>query len=125
MVHGDKPRKNVLVIDDNPAMRGLLEIALHGLGYGVLTAQTGQEGLEIAGEQAVDAILLDLAMPDKSGLDVLEELKREERTGDIPVLLISGFANLVPPPQAQKASAVIQKPFRFSDLQAQLRRLLS
>ena len=124
MVHRNTQPKTLLVVDDNPGMRGLMETALRQAGYAVLTAESADEGLALADEHAVDAILLDLAMPDKSGLTALDELRGRQRTRDVPVLLVSGFANLVPDHHARRATGVIQKPFVVAHLLAEVERAL-
>lgn len=124
MVHRNRQPKTLLVVDDNPAMRGLMERALRQAGYAVLTAQGADEGLALADEHAVDGILLDLAMPDKSGLTALDELRGRQPTRDVPVLLVSGFANLVPDQHARRVTSVVQKPFVVADLLAEVERAL-
>ena len=67
----------VLVVDDDPIHRSLLERIVTRLGYGVRTAQSGEEALAIIGgieSQAIDIVLLDLVMPDLDGLAVLHRL---------------------------------------------------
>ena len=64
---------------------GVTEITL-------LTAMTGLEGLQMAGEQMVDLILLDLNLPDLDGYQVLERLKSNCKTSDIPVVAVSAYA---------------------------------
>ncbi len=66
----------ILVVDDEPAVRGLLEYNLRKAHYRVLTASDGREALRLAREADPDLILLDLMLPEIDGLDVCRELRR-------------------------------------------------
>ena len=82
--HGDTP---VLVIDDDPDVRQLIERYLLGEGFRVATAAGGEEGLRIAREVQPRAITLDVMMPGMDGWSVLSELKKDPHLAQIPVLL--------------------------------------
>ena len=110
----------VLVVDDEKNIRRTLELVLRGEGYEVVQASDGKAGLEMAGESEPDVILLDLAMPEKSGLDVLHELKSSKPTRDIPVIVVSAYAMLMMGSDARRADGVIQKPFDLADLLMQV-----
>jgi CheY-like chemotaxis protein len=79
----------VLVVDDNPdsiiIMRGMLEPR----GYSVVVAGSGVEALDVIRNEPPDVILLDVMMPEMSGLEVLQQLKEQENTGRIPVILVT------------------------------------
>jgi CheY-like chemotaxis protein len=109
-------QKTVLVIEDDPWTRTITTALLAGEGFGVVEAKNGEEGLTQARMHAPDAILLDLALPTKSGLEVLRELKNEARTRDIPVIVVSAYGALMSEADAKYASGVIQKPFDYDDL---------
>ena len=93
---------------------------LAGEGYSVVQASDGKAGLEMAEANEPDVILLDLAMPEKSGLDVLHELKSSKPTRDIPVIVVSAYAMLMMGSDARRADGVIQKPFDLADLLLQV-----
>jgi CheY-like chemotaxis protein len=113
-------KKTVLVVEDDPWIRSLMADLLSGEGYAVIQAPDGKVGLKMAEEQDPDVILLDLAMPEKSGLDVLHELKSSKPTRDIPVIVVSAYAMLMMGSDARRADGVIQKPFDLADLLAQV-----
>lgn len=113
-------RTTVLVVEDDPWIRSLMADLLDGEGYKVLQAADGQAGLDLARQLNPDVILLDLAMPEKSGLDVLHELKTGGPTQDIPVIVVSAYAMLMMGSDARRADGVIQKPFDLADLLAQV-----
>src|SRR5512145_2430442 len=68
----------VLVIDDEEVMREILESLLSQEGYRVKLAASGAEGQEIAGREPVDLAIVDVMLPDQSGIDVLDELKKSD-----------------------------------------------
>lgn len=113
-------QKTVLVVEDDPWIRSLLADLLAGEGYRVVQAPDGNVGLRMANEENPDVILLDLAMPEKHGLDVLQELKSGKPTQDIPVLIVSAYAMLLMGEDTQRVDGVIQKPFDLADLLAQV-----
>jgi CheY-like chemotaxis protein/CHASE3 domain sensor protein len=87
--HPANGRRTVLVIeDDEPFARILFDLA-HELGYRCMVAHHADEGFELAREQVPDAVLLDMRLPDGSGLSVLQRLKDEPRTRHLPVHVIS------------------------------------
>lgn len=112
--------KTVLVVEDDPWIRSLMADLLAGEGYEVVQAPDGKAGMQMAEARDPDVILLDLAMPEKSGLDVLHELKSQKPTRDIPVIVVSAYAMLMMGSDARRADGVIQKPFDLADLLAQV-----
>ena len=70
----------------------------------------------------IDAVLLDLALPTKSGLEVLRELKGDVSTLDIPVIVVSAYGALMNGQDAHQTAGVIQKPFDYDDLVGQVSR---
>jgi DNA-binding response OmpR family regulator len=115
-------QKTVLVIEDDPWTRTITTALLAGENFGVLEAKNGEEGLKQAQTYLPDAILLDLALPTKSGLDVLRELKSSASTMDIPVIVVSAYGSLMNESDAHHAAGVIQKPFDYDDLVGQVER---
>ncbi|MDC7224896.1 MAG: sigma-54 dependent transcriptional regulator [Spirochaetales bacterium] len=83
---------NLLIIDDEDSIRDTLKEILEDEGYGVFTAEDGQEGLAVLEEHEVDAVFLDVWLPRRGGIDVLGDIKREN--DDIEVIIISGHANV-------------------------------
>jgi CheY-like chemotaxis protein len=84
--------KTVLVVDDEPNVRQYLTAILEDAGFNTLTAQDGEEALEIIKQQRPDFISLDLVMPRKSGHKLLFELKRDQELSRIPVLIVTAHA---------------------------------
>jgi CheY-like chemotaxis protein len=118
-------QKTVLVIEDDPWTRTITTALLAGEGFAVVEAKNGEEGLHLARQHAPDAVLLDLALPTKSGLEVLRELKDDAATEAIPIIVVSAYANLMNEQDASQAIGVIQKPFDYDDLVGQVERATS
>jgi DNA-binding response OmpR family regulator len=111
----------VLVVEDDPSIRGLLESLLHAEGYAVTTASDGIAGLVKAAATSPALILLDVMMPDLGGVRVLEELAADPATAEIPVLIVTGKVDAVPALAAKLGEAnVIAKPFAVADLLARV-----
>jgi CheY-like chemotaxis protein len=79
----------ILVVDDLPANRDLLARRLERSGFRVLQASSGTEALEVLGRSAVDCMLLDLAMPGMSGLEVLREVRADRSSALLPVIIVT------------------------------------
>lgn len=81
----------ILVVDDDPLNRMLLTRALERQGHEVHTASTGEQALESLRSRRADVVLLDVVMPGMSGLDVLQEMKRDSRLAEVPVIMVSAL----------------------------------
>ena len=84
----DVPR--VLVIDDDPAVGAMLSGMLERAGYVVSTAERGQGGLETARAERHDVVVVDLGLPDVSGLELVEDFARDPRTSGTPIVILTG-----------------------------------
>jgi PAS domain S-box-containing protein len=82
-------QKTVLVVEDEPDILALIRYHLKAQGYRVITAALGEEALAKASTERPDLITLDILLPDRDGFDVLQALKANPRTADIPVLILS------------------------------------
>jgi signal transduction histidine kinase/DNA-binding response OmpR family regulator len=85
----------VLVVDDDPEMQRAARESLEREGFAVVTASTAQEGESLANRRRPDLILLDLLLPDRNGLELLQALKANTTTREIPVLVVSVTRNSV------------------------------
>ena len=83
-------RKTVLLIEDNARDRELYGSVLWYNGFDVLLADNAREGLRLATERVPDLILLDLVLPDQSGLELCALLKKDSRSAPVPVIAVSG-----------------------------------
>jgi len=116
----------ILVVDDEPANIFLLEGLLSELGYQVHTAMSGQEALQVLEKHLPDAILLDVMMPEMSGMEVLEVLQQKDETREIPILMVTAKAGPEDVEEALKKGAqdYIKKPINEIELLARLRTAL-
>ncbi len=114
---GESRVPEVLVIEDDPSVRGLLETLLTAEGYTVVTASDGIQGLSSAVAHPPAVILLDLVMPDLGGLRVLQELRGNPQLSGVPVLVLTGRLEAIPALSEQLgADRVFSKPFGVADL---------
>ena len=81
--------KKILVVDDNIDSIMILRSILESQGYTVLTAQSGLEALEIVAREIPDLVLLDVMMPQMSGIEVLERIKTTHATSKVPVIMVT------------------------------------
>ena len=116
--------KDVLVIDDEAVVRAAVRRVLEASGLGVATAEDAASGL---GHQAIAScrlVLCDLVLPDRSGMEVLREIRR--RRPELPVVLITGYATPDHAARARDAGAAdfLAKPFDARELLDTVRRAL-
>ncbi len=81
----------VLFIEDDPAVAEMYKLKLELDGYTVTVAKDGEEGLQLANEAPPDIIFLDTRLPKMDGFAVLERLRSEDRTREIPVIILSNY----------------------------------
>ena len=118
------PSPQVLVVEDDPSVRGLLDTLLTSEGYRVTTASDGVEALSEAAARRPAIILLDIVMPDLGGLRVLEEMQANPALSGVPVLVLTGRLEAIGALQDQLgADRVFSKPFGVEDLLARIAEL--
>jgi DNA-binding NtrC family response regulator len=115
------PAGSVLIIDDEAEIRESLQTLLEMEGYEVDSAPTGEEGLTRIGERTFDLVLLDLALPDRNGIDLLAEL--HSQTPQIAVIMITAYGTVENAVRAMQAGATnfVQKPWDNEKLLADVR----
>jgi DNA-binding NtrC family response regulator len=115
------PAGSVLIVDDEAEIRESLRTLLEIEGFDVEAAATGEEGLARIGDRAFDLVLLDLALPDRNGLDLLAELR--EQDASLSVIMITAYGTVENAVRAMQSGAVnfIQKPWDNEKLLADVR----
>ncbi len=111
----------ILIIDDEAAIRESLQTLLEMEGYQVETAASAQQGLACIGEHAFDLVLLDLALPDRNGLDLLSEIRGYDP--QLSVIMITAYGTVENAVRAMQSGAVnfVQKPWDNEKLLADVR----
>ena len=118
------PRAKILVIDDEPDIRESLELVLGDAGYSVDTASSGTEGLQRMSNHGYDLVLLDLMMPDRSGMDVLTDVRERDR--ETPIFMITAYGSVEAAVQALKLGAndYFSKPWDNEKLVIEIDRMI-
>ncbi len=111
----------ILIIDDEAAIRESLETLLELEGFSVVSAEDGVSGLEYLAQQAFDLVLLDFALPDRNGLELLGDIR--ERSPDLAVIMITAYGTVEHAVRAIQAGATnfVQKPWDNEKLLADIR----
>lgn len=118
--------RRILIVDDQPSIRGVLQVALEEAGADVWTAGDGPSALVILESALPDIILLDVVMPGMDGWSVLKALKTSPRTATIPVVLETSIHDLPSYTAARRegVAAFLSKPFRLNEVIETCRRIL-
>jgi len=116
----------ILLCDNEQSLRTLMRASLDGLGHEIHEATTGDEGLRLARELAPDLVLLDMMMPGRSGLEVLQELRADPSFADTAVVMVTARVQADDREAAMAAGAdgFLLKPFRPAELVALVSELL-
>ncbi len=116
----------ILAVDDEEDIRSLLEMQVSGAGHEVLLAGDGVEGLQQIQTQRPHLVLLDLVMPVMDGLQMLERLRAEPATRNLPVIAVSGRLDVrtVERLQALGVCSLVRKPHSNGELQDRIREAL-
>jgi DNA-binding response OmpR family regulator len=119
--------KRVLVVDDDPDIRELVSFKLGQFDLEVSTAEDGEAGLAAALADPPDVVVLDVMMPKLSGLDVCRQLRADERTRDVPVILLTAKAQEADVERGFELGATdyLVKPFSPRELASRVQAVLS
>ena len=112
---------SILIVDDEAAIRESLQTLLEFEGYAVDTASDGMEGLARLSERPFDLVLLDFALPERNGIEILQDIR--ERDAELPVIMITAYGTVENAVNAMQAGATnfIQKPWDNEKLLADVR----
>jgi DNA-binding response OmpR family regulator len=122
MMMDQRERAAALIVEDDPWIRALIADVLRQSGYTVQEASNGCAALRLAEREPPTLVLLDLVLPERSGLSVLAELKAAPATAHVPVVVVSGQSDLLAC-AVGRADAVITKPFDVDELLAEIKLL--
>jgi CheY-like chemotaxis protein len=121
------PAKKILVADDEPPVVQIIRANLELEGYQVVTAYDGVQALEKAKAEQPDLLILDIMMPRMDGFDVLDALKKDASTENIPVVMLTALNEIEHMDQAARKGSYcyLTKPFEPLELLMIVRRLLT
>lgn len=116
----------ILIVEDEQDIADLIGFNLQRAGFGVLKAHDGLQGIEVAQKERPDLIVLDLMLPGRDGYGVFRELRRDSRTADIPVIMLTARAQTEDRIQGLEAGAddYLTKPFSPKELLLRVQAIL-
>ena len=120
--------KKVLVVDDSATVRHQVRAALKGAGFDVIEASDGAEGVaKVSSDNTIGMVILDVNMPLMSGLEMLENIKRDGKNASMPVVMLTseGQQELIERAKRAGARGWIVKPFKADLLVATVRKLIA
>jgi CheY-like chemotaxis protein len=120
----EQSQKTVLLVDGHARLRRKIGDVLREAGYAVQEAASAADGLRMAERHQPDGVLVDLAMPGRPGLELLEELRQRDPTRDIRVIFASPYALAVLGDLAQGTDQPLHKPFDLADMLAKVQRVV-
>ncbi|NTW08656.1 MAG: response regulator [Anaerolineaceae bacterium] len=124
----DKDGKFILCIEDEPEMIDLIRLILERRGFKVEGAAGGMDGIRKVRELHPDLVLLDLMMPDLDGWEVYQQMKADENSRNIPVIVVTAKAQSIDKVlglHIAKVDDYISKPFSPQDLLASVEKILN
>jgi two-component system response regulator VicR len=124
----EKSNKRILCIDDEPEMIDLIRLILNRRGFEVKGAGGGIDGLEMVRKEQPDLVLLDLMMPDMDGWEVYQQMKADDKTRSIPVIVVTAKAQSIDKVlglHIAKVDDYISKPFSPQELLTSVERVLN
>ncbi len=116
MEHAPRLERTALVVDDDVFVLSALAELLEEDGFDVQTATNGFSAMRRAVEARPAVILLDLALPERSGTELLEDLRADPTTRDVAIVLVTGFADRLTEAQLTELDGVVSKPFDAAEL---------
>ncbi len=120
--------KKIVYIEDDLEMTYLIKMILERKGYEIISTNDGMEGFEVIEREKPDLVLLDLMMPNIDGWDIYHQLKSNENTNQIPVIVISAKAQPIDKVlgmQIAKVNNYISKPFKPQELLESIESILN
>lgn len=118
--------KTIMLVDDEPHVLEVLRVTLEDLGFRLIEAADGPGALELAREESPDLIVLDVMLPDMSGLEVCRSLKQSTETGDTPIIMLTARSGEDDATAGMEAGAdrYLTKPFSPLTLMTEVVKLL-
>jgi CheY-like chemotaxis protein len=120
----NRDRKRVLVVEDDAWIRWFMCDVLADEGYEVIEAADGRTAIRLVEEGPPHIVLLDIAMPGVTGVEVLRHLRSRRRTRTLPVVVVSAYPRVLTPDDEASVACTINKPLQIEKLLAAVRQVL-
>jgi CheY-like chemotaxis protein len=116
----------ILVVEDSAVIRRLIEVCLRAADLEIVTRDDGKSGLQAVGSESPDLVVLDIGLPGMDGWEVLDRIRRDETTKNIPVVVLTAHAEEESRRRANEggADAFVTKPFQPNDFRSTVLSLL-
>jgi CheY-like chemotaxis protein len=116
----------ILVVEDSAVIRRLIEVCLRAADLEIVTRDDGKSGLQAVGSESPDLVVLDIGLPGMDGWEVLDRIRRDESTKNIPVVVLTAHAEEESRRRANEggADAFVTKPFQPNDFRSTVLSLL-
>jgi CheY-like chemotaxis protein len=118
---------HILVVDDDPIVRRMLSLMLQRSSHSAVPVESGEDALESLRDEAFDLVITDLDMPDMNGIELLRQVRRDERLRSLPVIMLTASAEDQDDAiaRAEGVSAFLTKPAGSQELTETVNRVLS
>ncbi len=118
--------KNILIVDDSLTNLLLLQNILEEEGYHVLKTTNVKDSIKIINANKIDLILLDIMMPGENGFNLLEQVKCDNNSSNIPIIMVTAKNNKEDREKAKKLGAIdyVEKPIEIDDIIARIKKVL-
>ena len=121
-------KKKILIIEDDGILQKALQEFLADEGFEIFSALDGEEGIKLGKEKNPDLILLDIILPKKDGYEVLKEIKSDENTKKIPVILLTNLGSLNDVERAVELGAttyLIKADYKLEEVSNKIKEILN
>ena len=123
MSDSPKTPRRVLIVEDEDRLREALHEVLRSAGYEAISAEDGLDALDWLSRLPVDLIVTDLLMPSMGGHELIKRVRQSKEWGGIPILLLSGYADLAPY-RDLPADSIQLKPFRLDEFLDRIKEMI-
>ena len=119
--------KTILITDDEPHMRRLLEFSIRKTGHTIVQAESGENALTVINAQPIDLLIIDYGLTGITGLDTIRAIRQNSKFEQLPVVLITarGDTGIRRDAEASKVTAFITKPFSPIELSQLVQKILA
>jgi CheY-like chemotaxis protein len=126
MTEVNRMGSRILVVEDSAVIRRLIEVCLRAADLEIVTRDDGKSGLAAVGSESPDLVVLDIGLPGMDGWEVLDRIRRDEATKNIPVVVLTAHAEEESRRRANEggADAFVTKPFQPNDFRSTVLSLL-